>query len=107
MFTTYNAYKRARTTEFHSTFERIEEAAYQRGFNVLSVDTRRQFEDQAHNELVRALFLHDELCNLLKSMRGTVSYKTLTTQMGKIVNEETIRKHVRSLVPQTLPVGNG
>ena len=97
MFTTYNVYKRARTTEFHSTFERIEEAAYRRGFNVLSVDTRRQFEDQAHNELVHAMFLHDELCNLLKLMRGTVSYKTLTTQMGKIVNEETIQKHVRSL----------
>ena len=97
VFTTYNAYKRARTNEFRSAFERIEETEYRRGFNALTVDARRQFEEQAHNERIRAPFLHDELCNLLKSTRGTVSYKTLTTQMGKIVNEETIRKHVRSL----------
>ena len=55
------------------------------------------FQVQADTNLDRGPIPHDEVVDLLKRTKGTITFREVVLQMKDIVDKYTIRRHMQSL----------
>ena len=66
-------------------------------FDELTEHDKFCFQVQADTNLDRGPFLHDEVVDLLKRTKGTITFREIASQMKDIVDKDTIRRHMQSL----------
>ena len=54
------------------------------------------FQVQADINLDRGPFLHDEVVDLLKRTKGTITFRDIASQMRVVADKDTIRCHMQS-----------
>ena len=94
-FTAFETLKKRKTREFRETYLRIPNDTLRNEFDSLPDVEKKAYEILADRDMNCAMFLWDELKQLLLHTKGKISYRTMSTQLGSIVSPNTISKWLK------------
>lgn len=97
VFTALNEYKKECLRQYHESPDRLDEKDLKSKFDLLPEDVRVAYEQRAQQNLLRGPYLHQELCDILLSTKGKLSYESMAMKLGDIVSQNTVRLHIQSL----------